>query len=54
MAFFAARINPGTTAINPVADEELAKWGNEKIISDGQLFIIRNNNKYNANGTLVK
>lgn len=54
MAFFAARINPGTTAIDPVADEELAKWGNEKIISDGQLFIIRNNNKYNANGTLVK
>lgn len=54
MAFFAARIQTTTTAIDQTINEKIAKCGNEKILSDGQLFIIRNNNKYNANGTLVK
>lgn len=54
MAFFAARIQTTTTAIDQTINEKIAKCGNEKILSDRQLFIIRNNNKYNANGTLVK
>ena len=54
MAFFAARIQTTTTAIDQTINEKIAKCGNEKILSEGQLFIIRNNNKYNANGTLVK
>ena len=54
MAFFAARIQTTTTAIDQTINEKIAKCGNEKILLDGQLFIIRNNNKYNANGTLVK
>ena len=49
MAFFAARKHNETGIANTNTDAIAFKF-----IQDGQLFIIRNNVKYNANGNVVK
>ena len=52
MAFFAARKQQGgTTAIETVSNSSVTV---SKRIENGQLVIIRNNVKYNANGNVVK
>ncbi|MBQ7258903.1 MAG: acetylxylan esterase [Paludibacteraceae bacterium] len=52
MAFFKAReYKGGTTAVDAVSNNSVEI---SKRIENGQLYIIRNNSKYNANGILVK
>ena len=54
MAFFAARKQQGgTTEVNPITDNR-SPLTVTKMLENGQLFIIRNNVKYNANGNVVK
>ena len=52
MAFFAARQQQGgTTDFEAVSNQSSVV---SKVLENGQLFIIRNNVKYNANGNVVK
>ena len=52
MAFFAARKQQGgTTDMESVSNQSSVV---SKVLENGQLFIIRNNVKYNANGNVVK